>query len=75
VINQARPISSRTRLAQNQPDTRRSSIYDPVHPFRATIETLARAPAQPRLLISIAVQARNDNVGNLLDKMFKIAVV
>jgi hypothetical protein len=46
-----------------------------VHPFRATIETLAGATAHRCLAVRIAVQARDYNVRYLLDKMFKIAVL
>jgi hypothetical protein len=75
VVNQARPIPGGTGLPENQPDPRRPCIHNPVHPFRATIETLVRAAAHSSLLIGVTIKTRDNNVRNLFDQMFKIAVL
>jgi hypothetical protein len=75
VVNQARPIARRSRLPKHKTDARRARIHNPVHPLRAAIETLVRAPAHLRLPVRIAVQPRDDDIRYLLDELLKIAVL
>jgi hypothetical protein len=45
-----------------------------MHTLWASVKTLRGATAQSGLIVALAVEARNDRVGNLFDKLFEVAV-
>jgi hypothetical protein len=45
-----------------------------MHSLGASVKTLGGATAQSRLIVALAIEARNDCVGNLFDKLFEVAV-
>jgi hypothetical protein len=67
VVNQARPIARRSRLAQHKTDARRARVHNPMHPLRATIKALVRAAAHLRLPVRVSIQACDDDIRYLLD--------
>jgi hypothetical protein len=75
VVYKARPIPGRSRLPQHQPYARSARVNNPVHTLGTAIEALVSAAAHGRLLVLIAVQARDDDVRNLFYKTLKLAVL
>jgi hypothetical protein len=54
-------------LTENKSDTSRTGVDDSMHSLGTAVETLRRATAHLGLIRAIAIQSRNDRVGNLLD--------
>jgi hypothetical protein len=75
MVYQTGPVPGRTRLAEHQTYAGGASIHDPVHPLGAAIEAFMSASAQRTLFLDIAIQPRDYDVGDLLDQMFKIAII
>jgi hypothetical protein len=67
MIDESCPFSRRSSLAQHEADTRGASVDDAVHPLRTTMEALRRAATHLRLLDAVAIQARNDGIGDLVN--------
>ena len=69
VIYEARPFTRRACLAQHEADARRACVDDAVHALGAAMEALGRAAAHRGLVrAAVAVQARDDRVGDLVNQ-------
>ena len=55
MVNQAGPVVGGSGLAKNKAYSRSARVDNPVHPFRASIETFSGASAQVFLPVRIAV--------------------
>src|ERR1044072_5574918 len=75
-MDQTRPFSRLSGLAEHETDARGAGIDDAVHALRAAMKTLGRASAHGSLIrAAVAIEPRHDHIGDLLDQCLVIAVI